>query len=86
MEEKESELLGYLSIVSDPRLDRKKLHYQLWGLRPAWVTGDSWYSSIGNMKLIRKLGLTFMFGIENNRTISIDRGQYIQIQKLEELG
>ena len=57
---------------------------QLWGLQPAWVTGDSWYSSIGNMKLIRKLGLNFMFGIENNRTISIDRGQYIQIQKLED--
>ena len=26
MEEKESELLGYLSIISDPGLDRKKLH------------------------------------------------------------
>ena len=26
MEEKESELLGYLSIISNPRLDRKKLH------------------------------------------------------------
>lgn len=56
----------------------------LWGLKPAWVTGDSWYSSIGNMKKIRKLNLNFMFGIENNRTISIERGQYIQIQKLED--
>ena len=25
-----------------------------------------------------------MFGIENNRTISIERGQYIQIQTLED--
>lgn len=56
----------------------------LWGLRPAWITGDSWYSSIGNMKKIRKLNLNFMFGIENNRMISIERGQYIQVQKLED--
>lgn len=54
-----------------------------WGLKPSWVTGDSWYSSIGNMKKIRKLNLQFMFGIEHNRTISVERGQYIQIQKLE---
>ncbi len=32
-----------------------------WGLKPSWVTGDSWYSSLGNMKFIRKLGLKFMF-------------------------
>ena len=32
----------------------------------------------------RKLGLNFMFGIEHNRTVSINRGQYIQIQKLED--
>ena len=56
----------------------------LWGLKPSWVTGDSWYSSIGNMKKIRKLNLNFMFGIEMNRTISIERGQYIQVQKLED--
>ena len=55
-----------------------------WGLQPAWVTGDSWYSSLDNMKFIRKLGLNFMFGIENNRIVSIERGQYIQIQKLED--
>ena len=55
-----------------------------WGLRPAWVTGDSWYSSLNNLKFIRKLGLNFMFGIENNRVISIERCRYIQIQKLED--
>jgi hypothetical protein len=55
-----------------------------WGLNPAWVTGDSWYSSIGNLKYIRQLKLKFMFAIESNRTISIDRGQYIQIQTLED--
>ena len=55
-----------------------------WGLKPAWITGDSWYASIANMKFIRKLGINFMFGIENNPTISIERGQYIQIQTLED--
>lgn len=55
-----------------------------WGLKPSWVTGDSWYSSLGNLKFIRKQGLNFMFGIESNRRISIERGQYIQIQTLED--
>ncbi len=55
-----------------------------WGLIPAWVTGDSWYSSLPNLKLLRKQGLNFMFGVESNRRISIDRGQYIQIQTLED--
>lgn len=54
-----------------------------WDLRPAWVTGDSWYSSIGNLKFIRQQKLNFMFGIENNRIVSVDRGKYIQIQKFE---
>lgn len=55
-----------------------------WGLQPAWVTGDSWYSSLPNLKFLRKQGLNFMFGVESNRRISIERGQYIQIQKLED--
>ena len=55
-----------------------------WGVNPSWITGDSWYSSVSNLKFIRKLGIDFMFGIENNRTISVERGQYIQIQKLED--
>lgn len=55
-----------------------------WGIKPAWVTGDSWYSSLGNMKFIRELGINCMFGVANNRTISIERGQYIQIQTLED--
>ncbi len=54
-----------------------------WGLIPSWVTGDSWYSSIENLKFIRGQKLNFMFGIENNRTLSSERGKYIQIQKFE---
>ena len=55
-----------------------------WGLKPAWATGDSWYSSLPNLKFLRKQGLNFMFGVESNRRISIKRGQYIQIQTLED--
>ena len=55
-----------------------------WGLSPAWITGDSWYASIGNLKHIRKLKCNFMFGIESNRRVSVERGQYIQIQTLED--
>lgn len=54
------------------------------GLSPAWVTGDSWYASLANLKFIRKQGMNFSFSIENNRRISIHRGQYIQIQTLED--
>ena len=55
-----------------------------WGIFPSWVTGDSWYSSLDNLKFIRSKKLNFMFGIENNRIVSIERGRYIQIQKFED--
>ena len=55
-----------------------------WGLMPSCVTGDSWYASLGNLKFIRNQGVNFMFGIESNRLISIERGQYIQVQTLED--
>lgn len=54
-----------------------------WGISPACITGDSWYASADNLKFIRRQNLNFMFGVENNRTISAERGQYIQIQKFE---
>jgi len=54
------------------------------GLSPAWVTGDCWYSSLDNLKFIRKKEINFLFGIESNRRISIERGQYIQVQTLED--
>ena len=54
-----------------------------WGLMPSWVTGDSWYSSLENLKFIRSQRLNFMFSIESNRVVSVVRGEYIQIQKFE---
>jgi Transposase DDE domain len=53
-----------------------------WGIKPAWVTGDAWYASLENLKFLRKQGLSFLFGIDNNRFISTEKGSYIQVQSL----
>ena len=53
-----------------------------WGLLPKIVTGDSWYSSLGNLKHIRKNGLNFLFGIEKDRQISVERGSYIYSKQM----
>ena len=53
-----------------------------WGLKPAMVTGDSWYSSANNLKAIKNNDLGFMFAIKSNRTVSIEKGVWQQVQKL----
>ncbi len=55
----------------------------VWGLRPAFVTGDSWYSSAANLKTVKNNGLGFMFAVKSNRTVSIQKGDYQQVQSLE---
>ncbi len=54
-----------------------------WGLQPSWVTGDCWYSSIENLKFIRKYNLGMLFAIENNRIISSERGSCCQVQAID---
>jgi len=54
-----------------------------WGLVPAVVTGDSWYSSVSNLKTIRDHGLGLQFAIEANRTVSAKEGTWTQVQSLE---
>ena len=41
-----------------------------WGLHPAWVTADAWYSSVENLKFLRNKEVGFMVGLEKNRIIS----------------
>jgi hypothetical protein len=53
-----------------------------WGLEPAWVTGDSWYSSLENLKMIKDHHPGFLFALESNRLVSIEKGQWSQIQQL----
>ena len=39
----------------------------LWGLKPLYVTGDNWYSSSENLKLMRHHELSFLFAIKMYR-------------------
>jgi hypothetical protein len=55
---------------------------QAWGLELAWVTGDSWYSGIENLKFLRNEKVGFLFGIANNRQVSLERGRQVQVQTL----
>ncbi|PZO11655.1 MAG: IS701 family transposase, partial [Leptolyngbya foveolarum] len=54
-----------------------------WGLEPAWVTGDSWYSSLENLKFLRNEGVGFLFGIANNRRVSVERGETLPVKDVE---
>ena len=55
----------------------------VWGLKPAFVTGDSWYSCVKNLKTIKNHQTGFMFAVEKNRTVSLEKGQWQQVQTLE---
>jgi len=50
-----------------------------WGLRPEWITADSWYSSLENLKFLRNLEVNFLMGLEKNRIISSQPSLYEQV-------
>lgn len=54
-----------------------------WGLEPAFVTGDSWYSCVKNLKTIKNHLLGFLFALESNRLVSIEKDSWIQVQMLD---
>jgi len=54
-----------------------------WGLKPAWITGDSWYSSLENLKFLRNEKVGFLFGIANNRHVSLEPGNLVQVESLD---
>jgi hypothetical protein len=54
-----------------------------WGVRPACVTGDSWYSCVKNLKTVKEHGLGFMFAIECNRLVSVEKGDEQQVKTLD---
>ncbi|MEO0984880.1 MAG: transposase [Cyanobacteria bacterium J06639_14] len=58
------------------------LEVKQWGIVPAWVTGDSWYASVENLKLLRHEQVGFLFGIANNRKVSLERGNLLQVKSL----
>ena len=53
-----------------------------WGLKPSYVTGDSWYSSKENLKFLRNKKLSFCMGIAKNRQVSVTPGKYISVSNL----
>jgi Transposase DDE domain len=59
-----------------------------WGLRPKWVTADTWYSATDNLKFLRNLEMNFLIGIESNRKISNqpDEYQYVRDVDIPESG
>ncbi|MGZ8916491.1 MAG: IS701 family transposase [Methylobacter sp.] len=54
-----------------------------WGLEPAFVTGDSWYSCVKNLKMIKNHQLGFLFALESNRLVSVEKGSWYQVQQLD---
>jgi hypothetical protein len=54
-----------------------------WGLRAAFTTGDSWYSCEKILKTIKNHRMGLMFAIEANRTVSLEKGTWVQVQKLD---
>ena len=52
-----------------------------WGLEPAFVTGDSGYSSLENLKMIKNHHQGFLFALESNRLVSVEKGHWLQLQQ-----
>ena len=46
---------------------------QAWGLKLAWVTGDSWYSSLENLKFLKNEKVDYLLGVSDNRQVSMER-------------
>ena len=51
-----------------------------WGLAPALVTADSWYSGVENLRFLRDQGLSFMIALEKNRIVSEHRGEHVRVE------
>lgn len=52
-----------------------------WGLEPAFVTGDSWYSSLENLKMIKNHHQGFLVALEINRLVYMEKCQWRQVQQ-----
>jgi hypothetical protein len=53
------------------------------GLKPDWVLFDSWYSSLGNLKLLRSLGWRWLTRLKANRLVDPDGEGNLQVRELE---
>ena len=53
------------------------------GLQPAFATGDSWYPCAKNLKTVKDHQMGVMFAVEANRTVSVEKGAWVQVQRLD---
>ena len=53
------------------------------GFKPDWVLFDSWYSSLGNLKLLRSLGWRWLTRLKANRLVDPDGKGNVQVRDLE---
>jgi hypothetical protein len=54
-----------------------------WGLQPGFTTGDSWYSATSNLKTVKHHRQGFLFAVESNRRVSVEKGRWVQVQQLD---
>lgn len=54
-----------------------------WGVKPIFVTGDCWYSSVKNLKFLRNQELGIMMGIAKNRQVSMNNSKYQSVEEIE---
>jgi hypothetical protein len=54
-----------------------------WGLQPDFMTGDSGYSSVNNLKTVRHHRMGFLFAVESNRRVSTEKGTWVHVQHLD---
>ncbi|MFZ3166527.1 MAG: transposase [Candidatus Methanoperedens sp.] len=53
------------------------------GFSPLYILIDSWYSSISNLKHIRKFSWNFICSLKSNRKINVIQGNYIPVADLD---
>lgn len=53
------------------------------GLKPSFVTADTWYSCVDNLKKVKNNSMGLMFAVESNRLVSIEKGTWQQVQTLD---
>ena len=53
------------------------------GVKPKYVTGDSWYASLENLKLLREKNIGFCFGLESDRLVSLLPKVYQRVRELD---
>jgi putative transposase len=53
------------------------------GFQPALVVFDSWYSSLDNLKLVRRFGWDWLTRLKSNRQVSLRAGQQQAVSALD---